>query len=299
MKIARYLFLFLLSFQTGSVYAQRTNINNAFFVFNNAISTNRPGDTLPDQIRLAKASGFAAIQTKGVNDLAGTLRQLDKNKLELSAIYININLDSSQPYDNRIKEAFKLLKGRKTLPWFYITSNKYLPSSPDGDSVAMPILRKLADMAKANGIRIMLYPHMTYWVETVQDAIRVIRKTGRSNIGLSFNMAHYLAYKELHPQSESYEELAGRSMPYLYVLSINGADSVSKERANPWGSFIQPLGEGNFDVRRFLNTFLDRGFRGPVGLQCYGIKEDPLTHLTRSMKTWRSYVIRKDSPQTP
>ncbi|MHA4807503.1 sugar phosphate isomerase/epimerase family protein [Flavitalea flava] len=287
MKKVCSLLFFVLLFSTGWLHAQQ--INNPFFVFNVGISTNAPGDTLPDQIKLAKAAGFTALQTKGVDDLALALRQLDKERMELSAIYIHIDLDSSQPYDIRMEEAFTLLKGRQTLPWFYITSHKYPPSSPQADSIAIPILRRLSDMAATNGIRIMLYPHMTYWLQTVQDALRVIKWTNRNNIGLSFNLAHYLAYKELNPQSESYETLAGKCMPYLYALSINGADSVSRDRTNPWASFIKPLGEGNFDVYQFLKIFRDRGFKGPVGLQCYGIKEDPLTHLSRSVKTWHNF----------
>jgi len=32
---------------------------------------------------------------------------------------------------------------------------------------------------------------------------------------------------------------------------------------------------------------VENGYRGPIGLQCYGIKGDPETNLERSMMVWR------------
>ena len=37
----------------------------------------------------------------------------------------------------------------------------------------------------------------------------------------------------------------------------------------------------------FLRTLRDLGYRGPIGLQCYGIGGDVREHLERSLATWR------------
>jgi len=36
-----------------------------------------------------------------------------------------------------------------------------------------------------------------------------------------------------------------------------------------------------------LTILNELNYRGPVGLQCYGIPGDAKVHLERSMKTWR------------
>jgi sugar phosphate isomerase/epimerase len=76
------------------------------------------------------------------------------------------------------------------------------------------------------------------------------------------------------------EEIA----PYLFVVTINGADS---HPAKPGSGAIQALGKGSYDVRIVLKKLKAVGFRGPIGLQCFGIKGDPKAVLTGSMGAWR------------
>jgi sugar phosphate isomerase/epimerase len=80
-------------------------------------------------------------------------------------------------------------------------------------------------------------------------------------------------------------------MPHLFAVSINGTDRAAEIRAGT-GNWLQPLDSGSFDVGAFLETLRDLGYRGPVGLQCYGIKGDARDHLTRSMAAWRKLSQR-------
>src|SRR3546814_4325193 len=84
-----------------------------------------------------------------------------------------------------MKEVLAMLEGRPAMPWFYITSKIYKPSSAENDSLAVAILRELADMAAGYGIRIMVYPLVNFWVDNVDDDIRVIEKAGRLHLGLT------------------------------------------------------------------------------------------------------------------
>jgi len=65
----------------------------------------------------------------------------------------------------------------------------------------------------------------------------------------------------------------------------NGADEYDDQPG--WSRYIQPLGQGSFDVLAFLKTLRDLGYKGPIGLQCYGIGGDAREHLERSMAAWR------------
>ena len=75
-------------------------------------------------------------------------------------------------------------------------------------------------------------------------------------------------------------------MPHLFAVSIHGADNAA-EIHDGTGNWIQPLGEGSFDVAALLNTLRELEYRGPIGLQCYGIRGDAREHLMRSMAAWR------------
>ena len=57
-----------------------------------------------------------------------------------------------------------------------------------------------------------------------------------------------------------------------------------------WNRLIQPLGNGSFDVLRILRVLKEKNYKGPIGLQCYNIPGEPSVFLSKSMKTWNTYL---------
>ena len=51
----------------------------------------------------------------------------------------------------------------------------------------------------------------------------------------------------------------------------------------------QPLDKGDFDNRAVLTTLKEIGYKGPVGVMCYGISGDTREYLQRSMKKWKEW----------
>jgi hypothetical protein len=78
--------------------------------------------------------------------------------------------------------------------------------------------------------------------------------------------------------------------PYLFVVTINGADSHPSKPA--WEQLIQPLDKGNYDVKIVLKKLNTLGFKGPIGLQCYSIPGDPKVVLPGSMAAWRKLSVQ-------
>jgi len=76
-------------------------------------------------------------------------------------------------------------------------------------------------------------------------------------------------------------------------VTINGAQLGSKTWTN---GLIQPLDRGDFDNRQLLATLREIGYRGPIGLMCYGIPGDAREHLQRSMKVWKSWKAEWTKP---
>lgn len=275
---------------TVNLYAQESQ-DHPFFVFNNGVEDEQY-DTPEEQAELLKSLGYDGMEKKGIDGLAETLEALDRHGLKLYTMYLNIDLDNEeQPYDKRLNEVFRMLEGRGTMPWFYITSKQHKPSSEENDAIAVPILQEIADMAHEYGIKVMIYPHVNFWVDNVEDAVRVAEKVNRRNLGITFNLCHFLANRGTKAD-EVFIPLVEKAMPYLFAISLNGADKPTEDimqSGNPWQYFIQPLGEGNYNTYRYLNAFIERGFEGPVGLQCYSIKEKKPVHLKKSMTAWKNF----------
>jgi len=156
------------------------------------------------------------------------------------------------------------------------------PSDTSLDQRAVAILSEVADLAKVHGVKLALYPHAGDWLERVEDAVRLVRKTGRPNIGVMFNLCHFLKAED-EKNLKSAIELAG---DHLFAVSINGSDTGEEIKTGK-GRWIAPLDVGSFDQAAFLKLLRDKGYRGPVGLQCYGIPGDAFDHLAASMKQWR------------
>ena len=93
-------------------------------------------------------------------------------------------------------------------------------------------------------------------------------KVDRPNVGVMFNLCHWLKVDK----SRDYKPLLEKALPRLWAVSINGADE--RDDQDGWEHYIQPLDQGSFDVGKFLRTLKELGYKGPIGLQCYGIGGD-------------------------
>ncbi len=242
--------------------------------------------TLVEQAGLLKELGYAGAGHLWLDNLQERLSTLDEAGLKLFQVYLRVNVDpAKQPYDPRLKEALPLLKGRDTMLALLITGRP--PSDPAGDARAVEIVREIADVARASGVRVALYPHAGDWLERVEDAVRVVKKADRPNVGAMFNLCHWLRVDD----EKNLKPLLKSAAPYLFAVSINGADKAADVQAGR-GQMIRPLGSGSFDVHALLKTLKDLGYKGPIGLQCWGIPGDARHHLAQSMAAWRKLVDR-------
>lgn len=250
--------------------------------------------TAAEQAQMLKELGYAGIAVgyEGPEALAEMLTELDKRDLQLFAVYTYIRLDEDQePYDPSLMDALQVLKGRNTILWLLAQSKKHARSSPDGDARAAHIIGELAEAAAKHQVRIALYPHHNFWLERVADAVRVANEVDRANVGVTFNLCHWL---RVSGQTDA-GPLLKAAMPRLFVVTINGADSGGKD----WKSLIQTLDRGSFDVKAFLATLKAVGYTGPVGFQGYGIGGDAYENLKRSMDAWERHSAALYEDVTP
>ncbi len=261
---------------------------NPFFAMDTA-TRDANHKTAREQVEMLKELGYAGIGTgyEGPGSLAEMLEQLDEQNLELFAVYTGVNIDAGgQPYDPSLKQAMKMLEGRNAILWLFAQSKEHKPSDPAGDPRAVEILGELADVAAQRKVRLSLYHHHAFWLETIEDAVRIAKKVNRPNVGVTFNLCHWLRVSE----SRDAKAVLAKAMPYLSVVNINGADTDGKD----WKTLIQTLDCGTFDIRGLLETLRDAGYTGPIGFQGYGIGGDAYDNLKRTMAAWEkhSQVLR-------
>jgi len=216
------------------------------------------------QAMMLKELGYAGIGGTGTAGITEMLAALDENGLGLYALYMNLRLEAEQAvFDPDPTSILAQLQGRHTIIWFQTSPGPFRPSGTEADELLIAAMRDLADKARPFGVKLAIYPHYGCYVQKVDDALRLAKKADRDNVGISFNLCHWLRGE---PDADL-EAAIQFALPYLQVVSINGADVDTDN----WGRLIQPLGRGTFDVRQLLDVLDKHQWAGPVGLQGYGI----------------------------
>ena len=233
-----------------------------------------------EQAEMLKELGYEGVGHIWLDKVAERIQTLDEAGLKLFQITMTVEVGpGKKPYDARFKDVLTLVKGRHIQ--FDLLVNGAKSSDPAVDAHAVEILREMSDLAKDSGSQLLLYPHQGSWIERIEDSIRVADKVDRPNVGVMFNLCHWLRVDK----SRDYKPLLQQAMPRLWAVSINGADLLDEKPG--WDHYIQPLDKGSFDVGGLLKTLKELGYKGPIGLQCYGIGGDAREHLARSIDAWR------------
>lgn len=238
---------------------------------------------LPDQARMLRELGFPGVgYPLWLDDsLEKNLATLDAAGLQVFLLHAVVNVHPQQsPYDPRLPAAIRKLQGRPVTVSLLLRG--FPPGDPQGEEHAVKLLRELGDVAAAAGLRISIYHHVNDWTESLLYALRVVHKVDHPQVGVNFNLCHWLKVDG----DRDYRPLLRENADKLFAVTINGALRGSQTWTD---GLIQPLDRGDFDNRQLLATLREIGYRGPIGLMCYGIPGDARKHLERSMQVWRSW----------
>ena len=206
--------------------------------------------------------------------------------------YHVLDLNPAQPApDAKLRAWLVAMRGADTVLWLALNKitradgTLHPVSSSEADVYVLSQLRALAEVAHANGIRIALYPHTGFWLARVEDALRLANALDRPDVGVTFNLCHWLKVEGAERDPVPVLRVA---LPRLMFVTISGADT-GDTRAMGWERLIQPLDAGTYDLAGFVRTLQAIGYTGPVGFQGYNIKAEPRAVLTRSMNAWRTF----------
>ena len=246
-----------------------------FFVFDNGVGRRQ---WAPEkQAATLQALGYDGISYNFTTKeaLAHWQRAFRDRGLKIYGIYVHTWVDGPPKYQSELWDAMEILKGSNTAIWLTVQSRNGVTSGLDQEAVEN--VREVADKAAAAGLRVVLYPHVNFYVETAEDALRIFKQVDRDNVRISFNLCHEL----MKGYADRLDEIIEKTAPYLDLVSINGADVPSRR-------FIQRLDQGSLDVAGVMKKLKSEGYTGPVGLQMVGIEGDIEENLSASIAAWRS-----------
>lgn len=239
--------------------------------------------SIPQQARMLRELGFDGVGYPLWLDenLEKNLHALDEAGLKVYLLYATIHLGAdAPPYDPRLPAAIRKLKGRPVT--ICVLLRGFPPGDPRGEEPAVEILRRLGDLAAESGLRISIYHHTGDWTASLLQALEVVAKTNHPRVGVNFNLCHWL----MVDGDKDYRPVLRQNADKIFAVTINGAWIGSKTWTN---GLIQPLDRGDFDNRQLLATLRRIGYRGPIGLMCYGIPGDAREHLQRSIHVWKTW----------
>ncbi|MDF1841813.1 MAG: TIM barrel protein [Rubripirellula sp.] len=237
----------------------------AFYAFENGVRFGSP----EKDARVLRELGYAGIsQVQASGDkLASQVAAFEKAGLKVLSVYLNVG---ETPL---AQDLVKPLANRDAL--IEITIRKLSPKT-------VQAVRETAEMASQLNIRVAIYPHHGNAIATMPQAMELIRTVAHPNLGVMFNLCHFLK----NERSEDLELVLENAGSRLFAVSTCGANLGGED----WGQLIKPLNQGDFPQARLMQTLKKLGFKGPVGLQCYAVPGDKQQNLTDSMTAWKKIL---------
>ena len=275
---------------TDLAFSQKT-LNNTFYVQNTFGGLKNAPQTAQEKAKLLKSIGYDGLEGFGYKDFFELKDALEKEGLEMPVNYVGLRFkaDGELEDESSADEIKAMIKAsaKDAVIYLYLINNSIKDDKATGDQVVARILRELSDYAALFGVKLAVYPHADFYCETVAHSVKLAKMVDRKNYGAVMNLCHLLKVEG----SEGIDDKIEEFVPFLFAVNINGADD-GDTRQFGWDRLIQPLGQGSFDTYQFVKSLRDNGYRGPIGLQCFGLKGDAIETLTRSLEIWKGYKKR-------
>jgi sugar phosphate isomerase/epimerase len=237
-----------------------------FYAFQNGV----PGGSYEEEAILLKDLGYSGISQVGDKGakLAERVEVYRANGLKVLSVYLTAEETPIDP------GAFRALGEQAGM--IELTVRKEL--TPE----LIESIRKTAENSGKVNVRVALYPHRGFAVSTMTQAIDLADRIDHPNLGVMFNLCHFLIQED----ERDLELILERASPRLFSVSTNGADMDGED----WTTLIQPLDQGTFPQRRLLAALRKIEYSGPVTLQCHNVRGDQRANLVRSIAAWKGFL---------
>lgn len=260
--------------------------NNYFLFANREYSTDEMWD-------LTKAAGYDKLYFSVGRDnpeswrrAAEIPRQRRRTGLDLAAVYTVVDLTDPDPEGaHSFEELMDLLEPGDILELALTVGWQVDTSDPAHDEKAVSFVSGLLPEARKRDIEISLYHHIGFWMERIDDCVRVAEKIADRAVGVTFCGFHWYAVD----RGDMGEKLQS-SARHLKLVNVCGSRERPEDSDFPLPYTIEPVGEGTFPLRRFVDSLREIDYRGDVGFQGYNLGGDAEENLAKSIAAWKAAV---------
>ncbi len=231
------------------------------------------------QVQMVKKLGYDGIACSLAN-APEMIEETEGAGLKLYGVYFFANIDDGrQPFNPLLPKVIQTLEGSDCVLWMLIRGGKDETSDENDDEAAVELVRKIADMVAESGLKVALYPHVRFRLESTEDALRIIDKAERDNLGMVFNLYHCMKVEG----AGKVEASLRAAREHILFVNINGSSNEGS---------IETLDRGEYDLYGFLKALKGLDYNGPIGFQGYGIGGNAYDNLERTMRAWRKFRRR-------
>ncbi len=241
------------------------------------------GETHGEQIqRIEKIGydGFAVVLNTPSALKTFEQRLAEQAKMKVIVGLFQVHCDTPEHLNRpHLKNVVKALAQHKAKLWLSI-------NGPKDEEKIIRLIQEVADAAAEKNVTVSLYPHDNTAMETAEEALMMREKSGRQNLTISIHQCHEMRAGN----TDRLADIIAKVGSHLDLVTICGSNiKMSKEEKN-WDDAIKPLGEGDYDPKKFLRLLTDASFKGPVILHTYGLKKKPDSHYQTSFEIYQKMV---------
>jgi len=215
------------------------------------------------------------------------IKELRNDKqFQIHALMIRYNFNEAEKVRERWKMWVDKIAGKNIELW--VIFGKKMDEINDEYIEAR--LREIVKYAKSKKVKVILYPHSYCYIASAEEALPFVKKINDKNLQLAVHLCHEIRAGNGARMNDVFENVK----PYIGAVTLAGTDSVadfSKPKLMD-ASTIKPIGQGNFNMKNFIEPLLKSNYKGKVGFINFKIEEDPETYLKSSMLEWeKQYTI--------
>ncbi|HCY43753.1 MAG TPA: hypothetical protein DHV48_20860 [Prolixibacteraceae bacterium] len=246
-----------------------------------------------DQITRLKKAGYKGIilNSEKNDDLINLdifFNELKNDKhFKVHAVMARYNFSDSLQKREKWKTLVDRIANRHTELWLIFGKK----TEGITDSFIEMKLREIVDYAKTKSVPVILYPHSKCYIASAEEALPFVQKINDTNLKLAVHLCH-----EVRAGNGSRMEMVFEHVKkYIGAVTIAGTDSVAdfSQALLMDKSTIKPIGQGNFNMKNFIEPLLKSDYKGTIGFINFKIDEEPEVYLKASMAAWEEMVKTK------
>lgn len=243
-----------------------------------------------EQIDLLHKIGYKGIIIRGAT--ASNVQNLDRfivkadmiSEFDIQAIFIRYNFTDKEEDKDRWKTVVDKIAGSKIQLWVIFGKD----ALGINDEFIESKLREIVNYSCPKDVEVILYPHSTCYIESAEEALPFVEKINHPQLKLAFHLYHEIRAGNGSRIDAVFEEVKDK----LGAVTMAGTDSIADFSLprNMNTSTIKILGQGNFDMRKFIKPLSKSGYKGSVGFMNFKIEEKPEVYMESSLKEWEILI---------